>query len=650
MRHGEERDYGIETEFVDARGQLQQVSLQAFEAVRRSLTPVPTHPLIAAPAVLRKGVSLGPRLREAVAAPVDFAVYHDAPDGLHELARARDTRWPFLAGQFEPGVYRLKLVDARGERDEAPLIVAPQRAFSGAFGRVWVVAVQLYGLRSRTNWGIGDFGDLAALMRWAAEAGAAGVGLNPLHALFDDHLTDCSPYSPSSRLFLDPLYIHVPSAPGFSADLVPGLARRTASLRDADLVDYGAVAELKWSALRAAFLRFMTHGAPAERDEFETFRREGASLLARYGCFEFLRRRFAAPWWEWPTEWRQPNDTRLEKLRHGEDADAIAYFEFLQWVADRQLRRCKDLVAELKMPVGLYIDLAVGVKPDGFDAWNNQIAITRDLSVGAPPDLLNTAGQDWGLAAFSSAGLEATLFQPFRDMLAAAMRYAGAIRIDHVLGLQRLYLVPSGASPRDGAYVRMPLAALLALVAIESQAHRCVVVGEDLGTVPSGLRERLADHGIWCYRVMLFERDDDGTFLPAGRYATDALVTFDTHDLPTFAGWRAGHDLRVKRGLGLDPGETDDERARSLLKFDEVTAATGDLPGFARAVGFLAHTPCRILALALEDLLGVKDQPNVPGTIDQHPNWRRKLPLSIEDLGTELALAPFRLALAGRGQ
>jgi len=641
-------EYGLETDYIDARGALRGVAPETLEAVLRVMPPRPAHRLVDGPLVLGAGAASAPTLREDAALPVDFAVYRDQPDGLHEVARARSERWPFSAGQFGTGVYRVRLVDARGERDEATLVVAPQRAFGGDFDRVWIAAVQLYSLRSQSNWGIGDFGDLMAVMRWAAQAGAAGVGLNPLHALFDDHPADCSPYSPSSRLFLNPLYIDVSRAPCFAPDFIADLDQRLATLRQAELVDYRAVAELKWSGLRQAFARFVDHGAPADRVDFAAFRREGAGTLFRFACFEVLRRRFAAPWWQWPQQWRQPDDDRLQGLRDGDDAGEIAFVEFLQWVADRQLRRCRELASELGMPVGLYLDVAVGVKSDGFDAWNSPTAIMRDLSVGAPPDLLNTAGQEWGLAVFSAAGLEATLFQPFRDLLTAAMRHAGAIRLDHVLGLSRLYLVPAGHSPAQGVYVRMPLEALLAVIAIESQAHRCVVVGEDLGTVPAGLRERLSETGIWCYRVMVFERDGEGAFLPPDRYATGALVTFNTHDLPTFSGWHSGHDLRVKRDLGLDPGESDEERARSLRRFEQAVAREGRMGGFEQAIGFLARTPSRLLALALEDLLEVKDQPNIPGTIDQYPNWRRKLPIGVEDFGTVLNPGRLRELLAGR--
>jgi 4-alpha-glucanotransferase len=644
-------DDGIEPEFFDAAGVRRVISPEVRDAVRRSLAPAPHHALVSGPVVMRVGCSSAAFIRDEAARPLEAAVYRDAPDGLHEIARTHlDDGALGSAAPFDIGLYRLKLVAANGVRDEAPLVVAPRLAFAGDFERVWVLALQLYSLRSESNWGIGDFGDLMEVLRIAARAGAAGVGLNPLHALFDDHPADCSPYSPNSRLFLNPLYIDVARAPGATAESPPNVAGELERLRQAELVDYRGVAEAKGASLRAAYARFMARGGSDERAEFEAFRAERGALLMRFACFEFLRQRLSGPWWDWPEEWRAPDDTRLQLLRDGEAASAIGYVEFLQWIAHRQLQQCKDLASDLKMQVGLYLDIAVGVKPDGFDAWNSQGVIAHELRIGAPPDLLNTAGQDWGLASYSAAGLEATLFQPYCDMLAASMRYAGAIRLDHVLGLHRLYQIPAGFSPRDGAYVRMPFDALLAATTIESQRHRCVVIGEDLGTVPDGFRERLAEHGIWCYRVMLFERDHDGAFLAPERYAADALVTFSTHDLPTFVGWRESHDLSVKRSLGLDPGETDPQRAWALDRFDTAVEGIEATRQFESAVGFLARTPSRILAISLEDLQGVRDQPNIPGTIDEHPNWRRKLPLSVEAFAAVLDTARLRELLGDRSR
>ena len=283
---------------------------------------------------------------------------------------------------------------------------------------------------------------------------------------------------------------------------------------------------------------------------FRRFRAERGRLLSRFACFEVLRHKFKGPWWEWPEEWQQPDDTECAKLRAGADAAEIEFVEFVQWAADQQLQSCQDRAPRLGMKVGLYLDVAVGVQSDGFDAWNEQVAISRHLAVGAPPDILNTAGQNWGLAGFNAAGLEARSFEPFRDMLRASMRHAGAIRLDHVLGLMRLYLVPHGFAARNGVYVQMPFEALLAVTAQESAAHRCVVIGEDLGTVPEGFREQMADWGIWSYLVMMFERDYHGAFRGVDHYAPNALVTFNTHDLSTFAGWRCFSDLAAEAIAG----------------------------------------------------------------------------------------------------
>ncbi len=462
--------------------------------------------------------------------------------------------------------------------------------------------------------------------------GAAGIGLNPLHALFDDHPRDCSPYSPNSRLFLNSLYVDVSRLPELPEEFAVEHAASIEAARSAQLVDYQAVADLKMAALRRAFEAFKSKTTLKRRTSFDEFRREGGQLLSRFACFEVLRRKFRGPWWDWPDQWSSPHDGALNELRTGADAPEIEFIEFIQWCADQQLKVCRDLARSVNLPVGLYLDVAVGVKADGFDAWNEQVAISRRLSVGAPPDLLNTAGQDWGLAGFNASGLALRSYEPFRAVLRASMRYAGAIRLDHVLGLNRLYLVPSGYLPSQGAYVQMPFEALLAVAALESVAHHCVVIGEDLGTVPDGFRERLLDWEIWSYRVMMFERGHDGSFLPIDHYPRDAMVTFNTHDLPTFAGWRSGHDIDLKHALGIDPGESRDARAYATHMLSKVLNGVdhGEL-SFYSALDYLAHTKSRILGVEIEDLLGVMDQPNIPGTINEHPNWRRRLPVPIEE-------------------
>jgi len=358
-------------------------------------------------------------------------------------------------------------------------------------------------------------------------------------------------------------------------------------------------------------------------------------------------------WWEWPDEWRRPTAPAIKALRD-QAGDEMGYHEFVQWVADRQLAACRHEAARRGLPVGLYVDLAVGVAPAGADAWSEQASIIPQTEVGAPPDALNTAGQAWGVAAFNPRVLETEGFEPFARLLAAGMRHAGAIRLDHVLGLNRLYLIPLGCKPQEGAYVRYPLQALLAVAAVESVRHRCVVIGEDLGTVPTDLRRVLADWGVWSYLVMLFERQQDGAYRSPHEYPRDALATFSTHDLPTFAGWREHHDLRVKRELGLDPGEVESERKNALAMLDralrDLTLGRGDGPEFIDVVRLLARAPSRLLAVALEDVLGIVDQPNIPGTVAEHPNWRRRVPVDLEDLFAQKGLRAIGSALREEGR
>jgi len=639
------RDLGILTEFFDGQGHRHVTDEIALKIIVDAFPVRIPYRFVEGPVVIRSGRATRTRLSEAVRLPLRWEI----SSGPKVAARGESDQNIIVWPQDLPvGSYRLKFTDATSVDEEVPLLVAPARAFGGDFDRGWLLAVQLYGVRSARNWGIGDFTDLAALIEFAGELGAEGVGLNPLHALFDDRPTDCSPYAPNSRLFLNPLYIDVEQI----AEYRPGPATDDlARLRSGTVVDYAGVAALKWRALRAVFEVFRAERDPARQRDFAHFRIESGTLLQRFACFEVLRHRFNTPWWEWPEEWRRLDQAACDRLRAGPEANQIEFVEYVQWTADRQLRSCKALADRLGMKVGLYLDVAVGVQSDGFDAWNEQAAISRLLAVGAPPDPLNTLGQNWGLAGFNAAGLELRAFKPFRDMLQASMRYAGAIRLDHVLGLKRLYLIPHGFPARKGAYVQMPQEALLAVIAQESVAHDCVVIGEDLGTVPPGFRDDMADWNIWSYKVMMFERDDDGRFFGLDHYASNALITFNTHDLSTYAGWRSFADLKLKRSLGIDPGESDEARWHALGMLDEVLRHHGiDQHDLYSVVGFLARTPSRLLAVSLEDLLGVIDQPNIPGTVDEHPNWRQRLPVARENIGSAVDVAALRAATAARAE
>jgi 4-alpha-glucanotransferase len=637
------KQLGIQTEFLDGHGRRHVTDEAALKIIVDALPFQAPRRLLDRTVVLRSGRPARTELNQASAFPVRWTItagdrviaQGDSADGI--------IVWPVLS----EGIYSLQLTDTASFTEKGPLIVAPPKAFDGDFDRGWLLAVQLYGVRSGRNWGIGDFTDLEGLIELASQLGADGIGLNPLHVLFDDRPSDCSPYSPNSRLFLNGLYVDVERVPGFQPSNKNGA--ELARLRKNDIVDYAAVVGLKWRALKAAFKAFSVDSDSDYHKQFAQFRSERGMLLSRFACFEVLRHKFVGPWWEWPEPWRQPNDTKCAHLRRGPDQGEIDFVEFVQWNAERQLAACQDRAQSLAMKVGLYLDVAVGVQSDGFDAWNEQTAISHRLAVGAPPDALNTSGQNWGLAGFNAAGLEIRDFEPYREMLRASMRYAGAIRLDHVLGLQRLYLVPQGFAADNGVYVPMPLQALLAVTAQESMAYRCVVIGEDLGTVPEGFREQMAEWGIWSYQVMMFERDDQGRFRDIDHYAPNALVTFNTHDLSTYAGWRSFSDLALKRSLGIDPGESDDARWHALRMLSDVlrdhAIERHDLYAVA---GFLARTRSRLMAISLEDMLGLVDQPNIPGTVNEHPNWRRRLPVGLDGLAAAIDVAALKSATRER--
>jgi 4-alpha-glucanotransferase len=645
---------GVAAEYYDAFGERRQVGRDALSHIIDAIGGDRAAPnrLLPATVVLRQ------RRQTHVEMPglaSDAQLEWEVLSGSDRVARGVAGSTLDL-GDIAVGAYTLRVTprgDGATAAETATLLVAPEMAYQGSnsSGRMWALAVQLYGIKSRRNWGHGDFTDLIDLLELAARLGAAGIGLNPLHALRDDQPEQASPYYPNSRLFLNPLYIDIEAIPEFPGVQAAGVGEEIERLRRQDKVDYAGVAAAKLRGLRLAYDAFRHSGSEQRRGEFAAFRRERRQWLARFASFEHLRRRFHDVWWEWPPEWRQPNAAQLLGLLR-EEGEELGFFAFVQWVADAQLAQCCAKGRDLGLPLGLYVDVAVGVEAGGADAWSEQRAVLNRLSIGAPPDLLNTAGQNWGLSGYSPSGLEDAQFEPFRQMLRAAMRYAGAVRLDHVLGLRRLFVIPHGMTPQDGTYVQLPFEALLAVVAQESVRHQCIVIGEDLGTVPEGFREAMADWGLWSYLVMLFERREDGSFKAPGEYKKNALASFNTHDLPTFTGWTCCHDFEVKRAIGLDPGESLDDRRRSQAELKSALAAHG-YPGneFTAVAKYLAHTPSRLVVIAMEDVLEILDQPNLPGTINEHPNWRRRLPMCLEDLGDDPRLMALGRVMreAGRG-
>ena len=531
--------------------------------------------------------------------------------------------------------------------------------------RLWGPAVQLYGLRSARNWGIGDFTDLCALIALTAEAGGGLVGINPLHALFPDQPDQCSPYSPSSRQFLNVLYLDVDAvidandAGTVRAQVAdPRFQARLQELRDAELVDYASVAAVKLDVLRQTWHAFRDQhlGSDSPRAAaFERFRAGGGERLHRHTLFEALQAHFHAAdptvwgWPAWPAEYHDPGGEAARRFA-GEHADAVAFHAYLQWLADEQLAAAGAESWQRGLGVGLYQDLAVGVSPGGADTWGRRHVYAAGAHTGAPPDDFNPHGQDWGLPPFVPGELRELAYAPFIETLRTAMRHSGALRIDHVMGLMRLWWVPAGAGAADGAYVAYPFRDLLGILALESQRNQCLVIGEDLGTVPDALRSALATAGVLGYRPLMFEHDADGRFRPPADYPEPALATVSTHDLPTLRGYWAGHDLRLRDELRLFPSpaareQAVAERARqrawllAALEHEQLLpAGTGIDPQAVPDLGpelcvavhtFLARTPCRVLAVQPQDVFGLLEQDNLPGSTDGHPNWRRKLPLGL---------------------
>ena len=458
--------WGLETEYRDAFGQLRSVEPQVLAKLLASIAAggEMRERMLPRTVIVRGGVGRTARLAAAEGRPVRWEIWSQQ----RKVAQGEGTSPSFqLPEGLANGAFTLHVaVAATNTPETATLVVCPRTAYQGpdtAPQRMWVLAAQLYGVRSLGNWGHGDFTDLLALIDLAANLGAAGIGLNPLHALFDDRAQEVSPYFPNSRLFLNPLYIDLEAVPEFPGRRAAGLEPEIERLRKADHVDYAGVAKVKMHALRIAYELFCQQGTAQRQADFKRFRQERGSTLARFACFEVQRRKFARPWWEWPEEWRAGDETVFAALRQTQAPDT-GFVEFVQWITHEQLDLCRARARARGLPIGLYLDVAVGVRSDGFDAWCDQDAILSGTAVGAPPDALNTAGQNWGLAGFNPVGLEDRRFEPFCHMLRASMRYAGAVRLDHVLGLKRLYLIPHGMRPHEGAYIRFPFEALLAIV------------------------------------------------------------------------------------------------------------------------------------------------------------------------------------------
>ncbi|MBC5810222.1 MAG: 4-alpha-glucanotransferase [Candidatus Eremiobacteraeota bacterium] len=536
--------------------------------------------------------------------------------------------------------------------------------------RAWGWGVNLYALRSKRNWGIGDFTDLAALVGLARAFGADLVGVNPLHALHWTAPEGASPYSPTSRFFLNPLYIDVATIPDFDLNGAGGaflmqdhVLDDLVRARENARVDYTLVASLKRRGLEIAYESYRSNASAARAEAFRDFALKGGERLERFAWYEALNEHFsldepgAFGWLNWPQEFQSPGSPAVKRLAQ-ERGGRVGFFIYLQFVAHEQLAAVA--LDARALGIGLYCDLAVGVDPNSADVWSDRERYVLGESIGAPPDPLGPLGQNWGLAPLDVTKIERDGGAFFRELLRANMEHAGALRIDHVMALRRQFRIPRGSLAAGGTYVDYPFDLLLEIAAEESRRARCLVVGEDLGTVPDGFRERMASERILSYRLLLFERDEHGEFIAPAAYPVDALATATTHDLPTMAGWPLGRDIDVRARLGhLDAhgaraahAERRVEATRllralareGLMDHDTVermhrtidagaTEPAAYEPLVSAAYGFLARTPARVVLVQFDDAAGELDQVNMPGTSLEYPNWRRKNRIALEDLG-----------------
>jgi len=583
----------------------------------------------------------------------------------------------------DPGYHHLVLVTADGGEAHSTVIVAPQTCYQPPElvqgGKAWGVSLQLFSLRSRRNWGIGDFTDLHAVVEILAPLGIDVLGLNPLHALYPHLPENASPYSPSSRDFVNPVYLDIEAIDEFGHNREAqrrvndsAFQSTLGALRELELIDYRRVWALKLELLKMLYRGFRQDADAARIEAFDRFRQDGGDALFKFSLFEALQAFFYRQdpaidgWHKWPETYQDPDSAAVVAWaeRH---RDEIEFHQYLQWNAELQLSAVQQSCKSHGMFIGIYRDLAVGVEKSSAQCWAEQSDYAQNIGTGAPPDDFNLKGQNWELPPPQPAALADRAYRSFILTLRANMRHAGALRIDHIMGLMRLYWVPPGCQADAGTYVSYPFMDLLGILALESQRNSCLVIGEDLGTVPNDVRHALYVNRILSFRILYFEKDwQRGTMKPPMDYPRYALCTSGSHDLPTLHGYWQGSDLDLRERLDLYPSDDFEDlqrqtRARdryeilealareNLIAADEVNehnAENGLSEAVARAIQrYLARSEAMLMMVQLEDLLAQTRQVNVPGTVDEYPNWRGRLTLNLEDWGNRVDLAGFALAI-----
>jgi len=566
------------------------------------------------------------------------------------------------------GYYNLN-ISIDNQQTNCPLIFAPNKCYTSQEAskeKMWGYTAQLYSLRSNNNWGMGDFSDLFTLVEYSAKQQASTIGLNPLHPLYQQNPAHRSPYSPSSRSFLNPLYIDVSKVANFElCDVVQAkfnhqeFQKSLAEARENQWVDYPAVAKLKYEITELLFTDFCNHKEGVYKlmsSQFEKFKLKHGDDLTNFATFYALNEHFGLTdnavygWTDWPINFQDPASSEVQEFKQTHQI-RIDYFCFLQWVAHEQLYEVTQTTKAKGMPVGLYLDLAVGCDGSGVDVWSDKQLYVAGASIGAPPDAMNPLGQNWGLTPINPVELQKQGYQPLVKALRSNMQYAGALRIDHILGLMRQYWVAPGMNADEGVYISFPFDDILQIIALESHRNKCIVIGEDLGNVPEGFSTTIQNAGLLSFKVMFFERWESGLFKRPENFPVDSVVTVATHDTATLSGWWQGIDLQWRQQLDLYPNEAAgvaDRSARSGER-ENLIAALDDLnvidmskkpplhpPQMNTELSiavqkFLAASPSHIQLIPIEDALEIPQQVNIPGTINEHPNWLQKLPLLLEN-------------------
>lgn len=651
---------GLARDWVDANNRPQQVSDDVLRQVLEGLGHGAADDA-AISASLRAveqaddSDHLPPLLTVDVGQPLDLQRYFSAASSARCMLEDGSERQLHLDAQAQlpaelpVGYHRLDIDGRTFTVAVAPLRChALQDCTAHLPPRCWGLALQLYSLRRPGDGGYGDCLALEQLARSAAERGADALAISPLHTLSAFDQRHYSPYSPSSRLLLNVLYASPAALLGERAVRMAieacGLEHTLEALEQQPLVDWPRAADARLRLLQALYRDF-SQGEHPQRKDFDSFCAAGGEQLKHHCRFEVLQAEavnsgLGADWRSWPAAWHDPYHPEVEAFANAYPA-RVEFHAFCQWLTERSLQRAQDAARSNGMAIGLIADLAVGADGAGSQAWSRQDELLAGLNVGAPPDILNRTGQDWGICAFSPEGLKRNGYRAFIEMLRANLAHAGGLRIDHVMGLRRLWLIPRGAKPSEGAYLSYPLDDLLRLLALESARYQAIILGEDLGTVPEGLRERLADKAVLGMRVLPFEQTQPGQFKPILDWPDNALATTGTHDLAPLAGWLAGRDIDWSHRLQLLDAATElrwrhtraleREGLRRTLE-QNYGPQRDDSALIDAAIRYVGHTRAPLVLLPLEDLLGCDEQPNLPGTTAGHPNWRRRFKAQVTEL------------------